>query len=299
MSFLNFNYQSYFLHALLLYSKIITHAYQYSKIIYNIPLIKMGIDYIHRIYIIIYNTVYKIRVEPDANYWINISFIEKVDYDFFSFMNKMGMVDSMFQLPVLLSQSFDNVIKHYKTYNYVDNYSFLNKENHNLIKEYISYDGFLKKNSSVETLLIMKYDDIYKFKCFTSKAQFFKEIDKIHSPMKRTKSVSFDNTEQNTPQLEVTMPFIQSNVSFITIEYSIPDDSRDSITFKLSRSVFIVGNEILSAVFVMRFLEYTVGAGRYDPNYILNILDGNIKLFKMQSHQYCLLEKDNYRIIDL
>ena len=122
----------------------------------------------------------------------------------------------------------------------------------------------------------MKYDNIYKIKHVPSK-------DKNPDIIEKKPDISL----------------IPSNVSFITIEYSHSENSKYSISLELPKSMFIVGNEILSAGFVMRYLEHTVGAGVFDMNYTLNIIDNNINQFKMRNNQYFLLEMDSYKIIDI
>ena len=223
-----------------------------------------------------YNNMFKIRVEPNMNSWINISIIEKKEYDYFSFIDKLVFFDNMIPLSLFTYKYLKPVIKHYKTYNYEENYFCENKEKKELYKKYTYFNSFFRQNSCYDILLIMKYDNIYKIK---------------HVPSK----------DKNTDIIEKTLDIslIPSNVSFITIEYSHSENSKYSISLELPKSMFIVGNEILSACFVMRYLEHTVGAGVFDMNYTLNIMDNNINQFKMRNNQYCLLEKDSYKIIDI
>ena len=275
-SFYNINYQYYFFHIFVLYNNIVILKQDLCKSLYNISFIKMIVDIGNVIYKKNYNNMFKIRVESNTNSWINISIIEKQEYDYFSFIDKLVFFDNMIPLSLFTYKYLKPVIKHYKTYNYEENYFCENKEKTELYKKYTYFNSFFRQNSCYDILLIMKYDNIYKIK---------------HVPSK----------DKNTDIIEKTLDIslIPSNVSFITIEYSHSENSKYSISLELPKSMFIVGNEILSACFVMRYLEHTVGAGVFDMNYTLNIMDNNINQFKMRNNQYCLLEKDSYKIIDI
>ena len=71
------NYQYYFFHIFILYNNIVTLKQYVCKSLYNISFIKMIIDIGNVIYKKNYNNMFKIRVEPYMNSWINISIIEK------------------------------------------------------------------------------------------------------------------------------------------------------------------------------------------------------------------------------
>lgn len=93
--------------------------------------------------------------------------------------------------------------------------------------------------------------------------------------------------------------FIPSNVSFLSIEYTTPS-LNTSIMLELPQNIYMVGTQILSAVFIARLLEYTIGENDYfDMDYKLNILDSNIEYISLLSHQYIELYENEYKIKDI
>jgi len=93
--------------------------------------------------------------------------------------------------------------------------------------------------------------------------------------------------------------FIPSNVSFLSIEYTSPM-MKSSIILQLPQNIYMVGTQILSAVFIARLLEYTIGENDYfDMDYRLNILDNNFQYISLLSDQYIELYENEYKIKDI
>ena len=90
--------------------------------------------------------------------------------------------------------------------------------------------------------------------------------------------------------------WIPSKVRFLNIYYTNPNMSNE-ILLEIPHTMFYVGNQLLSATFVLRMLEYTVGSGvSFDMDYKLKIMDSNIQYFEMDSNEYLELELDTYNI---
>lgn len=90
--------------------------------------------------------------------------------------------------------------------------------------------------------------------------------------------------------------FIPSNVRFYSIEYTNPM-METSIQLQLPQKFYMVGTQLLSAVFIARLLEYTIGENNiFNMDYKLNIMDDNIQSFSLLSDQYIELYEGEYKI---
>ena len=90
--------------------------------------------------------------------------------------------------------------------------------------------------------------------------------------------------------------FIPSNVRFYSIEYTNPM-LETSIQLQLPQKFYMVGTQLLSAVFIARLLEYTIGENNiFNMDYKLNIMDDNIQSFSLLSDQYIELYEGEYKI---
>lgn len=92
---------------------------------------------------------------------------------------------------------------------------------------------------------------------------------------------------------------VMSNVGFIYIQYNHPK-LKNSLQINLSPKYFVVGNEILSDIFVCRYLVYEYGKHVLfeDMDYTLTIIDKNIKTKTMTRNQHMILDVDEYKIVD-
>jgi hypothetical protein len=59
-----------------------------------------------------------------------------------------------------------------------------------------------------------------------------------------------------------------------------------------------VGNEILSPTFVKRHLEYMNSSKNFDMTYVLKIMDNNLNNFELKSHEYIVLDKMEYKVVN-
>jgi hypothetical protein len=88
----------------------------------------------------------------------------------------------------------------------------------------------------------------------------------------------------------------KSDVKFLSIEYMNPD-MNEPIRFTLNKDLFQIGNEILSNAFVLRYLQYQTQYYVYAYDYTITIIDDKVNQFTLNSNQYVLLEKNDYKII--
>lgn len=89
----------------------------------------------------------------------------------------------------------------------------------------------------------------------------------------------------------------QSNVKFLAIEYK-HSTMTEGLIIELDRSWFLCGNQLLSTVFVRRYLDYQPAPFYFDGKYNIVLIDDNMNITKIDQSQYIVLEKDSYRIID-
>lgn len=207
------------------------------------------------------NKIVCIRSEPEEQKWVSLSCILETNKDY-----------NMFYYDDPNSVFFRWFI--YSNFN--DNYEWF--------EEYIPRIEFDK------TMPIDKY---YKSRI----AAFHTES--VHRPLIIVKQDSEHQVVKLiTPTLTITgidhTLFFKSNVSFLSILYVHPH-MKGEIALKIPKSCLYVGNQILSAVFIYRLLEYTVGYMFYfDMNYRVKILDNNMKYMELCSNEYIELEHNSY-----
>jgi hypothetical protein len=97
----------------------------------------------------------------------------------------------------------------------------------------------------------------------------------------------------------VPVDILVSNTGFISIEYTHPKLDKP-LSIKIPRSYFVVGNEILTDIFVCRYLCYEYGKHVIfeDMDYKLNIIDSNIKILSIGKDKYIELTENGYSVKD-
>lgn len=84
---------------------------------------------------------------------------------------------------------------------------------------------------------------------------------------------------------------------FLSIEYTHPDMSA-GIVMNIERGYWLVGNDILSNVFVKRWLEYQPLSYIFDNQYCIKILDGDVGVIELGWGQGIVLcENGKYEIV--
>lgn len=85
-----------------------------------------------------------------------------------------------------------------------------------------------------------------------------------------------------------------SNIRFLSITYR--NGTVRSISLQIDKEWLVIGNEILGYTHVFRMLEYQSEPFIFDMDYTLDIIDSDIKIFELKSHQFLKMEKDGYII---
>lgn len=88
---------------------------------------------------------------------------------------------------------------------------------------------------------------------------------------------------------------VLSNAKFMSIEYTHPLMS-ESIPLELPVEMFLAGNEILSAGFILRALKHQCMRYVFDLDYIIKVVDGMVNMFELKSSDHILLTQNGYLV---
>lgn len=88
----------------------------------------------------------------------------------------------------------------------------------------------------------------------------------------------------------------KSKVKFISIVYEDPLLNKKT-DIVLNNNILYENNEILSSVFIKRYIDYNNVNIKYTPDYIIHIMDDNINMITLTKNNYIKLGKTNYEII--
>ena len=175
----------------------------------------------------------------------------------------------------VLTKSYYN----YKNFNYayIEAYEpklnmILEKFNENFSTLYDDvYSIVSTENSICDSLITFKYNDKY-----------------IHRIVDNDKKI-FDAKNSK-------IILDESKVKFLSIEYYSKDYMRP-LVLELKNEDYLVNNEILSATFIKRLLEYQVSYHTFDKNYEIAILDNNLKAVYLKFGEYIKLNKTDYSVL--
>jgi hypothetical protein len=87
--------------------------------------------------------------------------------------------------------------------------------------------------------------------------------------------------------------FIKSRRHFLSIEYTHPD-MEEGIPIELDPAIYLIGNEILSARFVLRYLQYQLEKYVFDERYVLKIMDSKIRMLTLVVSEYIAIGNTEY-----
>jgi hypothetical protein len=225
----------------------------------KVPLLNIVIESICYGSNFIYSFIINKRIEPYNKKWLSISKLIR------SFSTKNPHLNN--------ENNENNNFKFIFDYKLSESfqYKFSTIESFEMIYKAYNQSDFMCP-MDVETLLILKSGDIFLVRVFT-KSLF------------------------NITKKRLFISNIPSKVKFLNIEYTHPN-MKNSITLNLGQEYFIEGNELLSSAFVKRMLEYQNKPYFFDFNYKLKIVDNHINFFEIESKDYLLLEKENYKIMN-
>ena len=82
---------------------------------------------------------------------------------------------------------------------------------------------------------------------------------------------------------------------FLQITYIEPNN-KVSIDMNLPESYYLENNELFSATFVKRYLEYKNKPYNFDLDYEINIMDSDINQITLTNEDYIVITKDGYEV---
>jgi hypothetical protein len=100
---------------------------------------------------------------------------------------------------------------------------------------------------------------------------------------------------QNSKVSDASLIFIPCNYCFLSIKYTNPL-MKTPIYIDIDKEYYYKNNEILSPLFIKRYLEHQSLNYYFDMNYVVEILDDNVQSYIINSNQYILLGETNYII---
>lgn len=128
--------------------------------------------------------------------------------------------------------------------------------------------SFSDSKTELDVITILKNDDKYKIKLFDPSMN-----DTVIFP----DDSSFSDFEP------------------LSITYSHPK-MKTTIDLKLSKSMFITGNQLFSPIFVKRCLEYQEDDYYFDLDYVITIIDKNVQITTIRSSEYLLVNTSTISI---
>ena len=87
--------------------------------------------------------------------------------------------------------------------------------------------------------------------------------------------------------------FTKSRKHFLSIEYTHPD-MPERLVVEMDPAVYLVGNEILSSRFILRYLQYQSENYVFDDRYVLDIMDSKTRMLTLTAGEYILIGNTEY-----
>jgi hypothetical protein len=233
------------------------------------------IKIIQYVYVFMYNQ----RIEPRELNWSNLSLIDSIATDTIK-------VDS------ILTNSL---------YKYNEVYTFLDKQNINLQKEVSKRQETNQEFIDSTELLNINKANIFNSIYLETNTKHFIQDSTHDSKSTNLLTIKMENQylyriiSNRKPSENKLCDLTPSKTRFLSISYTHPKLDY-AIYIDIGPSQCVCGNEILSACFVLRCLEYQTLAYEFDLNYTLNIIDNRINQFALDSNQYMVLTEDRYTI---
>lgn len=88
----------------------------------------------------------------------------------------------------------------------------------------------------------------------------------------------------------------ESDVKFISIEYTHALQETP-IDLKLSNRAYVIGNELFSPAFVLNALENQSEPYHFDMDYVVKLIDTDVKSLSINSKEYILINAENEYVV--
>ena len=144
-------------------------------------------------------------------------------------------------------------------YHYYEAYFICNEgeSKEDIMNRFQDKTSVLNSSEFEDSMVILKYNDLYKTKL---------------------------NNNEDALKKPADEDIIPSSFKPLSISYKIGDTN--SISIELPETIWNVGNELFSPVFVRKCLEYQERAFQYNMDYEIEIMDADVNIIELKSHQY-------------
>lgn len=153
---------------------------------------------------------------------------------------------------------------------FFDTYTVLNNfEVYQLHNYFITFLNNKQPLESNELIILKGYDRIYK--------------------------TPFYICQRPSAQIRTEYKIIYSDVHFLSVNYKHPEMS-ESISLPIGKEWCVVGNDILDYTHVLRMLNYQSSNYVFNVDYVLEIIDSNIKIFELHSYEFIRIRENCYSV---
>jgi rubrerythrin len=144
-------------------------------------------------------------------------------------------------------------------YHYYEAYFICNEgeSKEDIMNRFQDKTSVLNSSEFEDSMVILKYNDLYKTKL---------------------------NNDEDALKKPADEDIIPSSFKPLSISYKIGDTN--PISIELPETIWNVGNELFSPVFVRKCLEYQERAFQYNMDYEIEIMDADVNIIELKSHQY-------------
>ena len=236
--------------------RIKTHLIKYKTVQKCARVLTKIYEYAIKTGRLLYSLLYKHRVEPLEPEWIDIS-----------------------EITSLATEQIPAVYKYSEEYTFIqDQLSDTDKSNlFNTQYLEATTKRFIQDSNCSDKLMIAKLDNKYLYRVISN-----------HKPTASSQST------QSTASSRL-YSIIPSKTRFLSISYSHPKQE-NAIYIDIPVNHCFSGNEILSACFILRCLEYQSMPYVFDLDYSIYIIDNQVNQMQIKSNQYVLLLENKYTI---
>jgi len=243
-----------------------TTHYLYNEYIY----FRTSFDYLTNLYYTFYSKLVSNKVEPFVENWGGV-FVIDINNRLYS---EIKTVNRNYSIKTLVkANEYADDLK-LQVINELYLYSMKLDFN-----SYIYYHSFefidSIPNEIIQTLFFLKTKHIYF-------SRVVKNIQNIH----------------NFKYLDQNYETVRTPRFFMCVEYTHPEMS-NKILIPIEKEYCFVGNEVLSSVFVLKFLEYQPEPYVFDENYVVEVMDNNMNTFTLKNNQFISLKKHCYTVNEL
>ena len=95
---------------------------------------------------------------------------------------------------------------------------------------------------------------------------------------------------------ELSLPLMPCKFQFLSIKYSHKYMSND-IYIDIDKNYYCDKNEILSPLFIKKYLEHQPINYHFDMDYTIDIIDNDVTTFSLKNNQHILLYESTYVVV--